>query len=78
MEENSPLVDELEEFLKEVENCRVKLNEYNENLDEIEKQQKNILKVDWNAAARTAKTEVVEDLKNKNSVLQQEIAKVIE
>jgi len=77
MEETSPLVDELELFLKDVENCREKLNEYNENLDEIEKQQKNILKVDWNAAARTAKTEVVEDLKNKNSVLQQEIAKMI-
>ena len=71
------MVDELELFLKDVENCREKLNEYNENLDEIEKQQKNILKVDWNAVARTAKTEVVEDLKNKNSVLQQEIAKVI-
>jgi len=77
MEETSPLVDELELFLKDVENCREKLNEYNENLDEIEKQQKNILKVDWNAVARTAKTEVVEDLKNKNSVLQQEIAKMI-
>ena len=74
--ESSPLLDNLEQFLDKVKDCHEKLNEYNTNLEEIQKLHKAILGLPWSQESRKKKSDEAQSLRDKNEVIQKEIQQV--
>jgi len=77
VKESSPLLDNLEQFLDKVKDCHEKLNEYNYNLEEIQKLHKAILGLPWSQESRKKKSDEAQSLRDKNEVIQKEIQQII-